>query len=174
MKQPTISNVLLGIAATNWQLSSSLYSSSITLPMWLIKMFQYRGLRVQRCVTSGSIAGLSIMKFCRDGTFQIVVFCFSWPHYSGHCVRNLQYFAFSFSAKLECDLLKWNYIIGRKAEAPRMAYILAILFRGFRRWDVDQHTAIWVAVVCLETSTHSVGSFKCQCAKVPQYDYVKE
>ena len=58
-----------------------------------------------------------------------------------------------------------------------MAYILALLFRDFRRWDVGQPTAIWVAISLFRdthTHTHSVGSFKCQCTKVPQDDYVQK
>lgn len=78
MKQPKLSDVLLGIAANNWQLSSSQYVSSITLPMWLIKIFQYRGLPIQRSVAWGSIAGLSVAKFCGDCRCQFSVFFFSW------------------------------------------------------------------------------------------------
>jgi len=32
-----------------------------------MKTFQYHFLRIRRSVTSGSIAGLSVVKICRDG-----------------------------------------------------------------------------------------------------------
>jgi len=69
-------------------------------------------------------------------------FCvlFQLTAYTDHCVRVLKYFAFTFSAKLTCDLLNWNYIIERKAKTTRMAKVLIVLFRGFSRWDLGQHT----------------------------------
>jgi hypothetical protein len=48
-------------------LSSSQYGSSIILPVWLMEMFQYRCMRIRRSVTSGLIAGLSVVKIFRNG-----------------------------------------------------------------------------------------------------------
>ena len=171
MEQPTLPDVLLGIASTNWQLRSSQYGSSITLPVWLMKMFHCRSLCFQRSVTSGlqcgSIAGLSVVKICRDVACQFSVFRFSWHAYTGHCLREIQYFSFSFSAKLTCGLLNCNYIIQRKAETTRMAEVLAVLFTGFSRCDVGQRTSIWVATSLFgdmhtHTHTHTQSVLNCQ------------
>jgi hypothetical protein len=48
-----------------------------------------------------------------------------------------------------------------------MAYILAVLFRGFRRWDVEQHTAIWVAITLFRDTQTECRQFQvpvCQSA----------
>jgi hypothetical protein len=85
-------------------------------------------------------------------------FCalFQLTAYSGHCMRVLKYFVFSFSARLTCDLLNWNCIIERKAETTQMAKVLIVLFRGFSRWVLGQHTTSWVATILFrDTHTHT-------------------